>query len=188
MQPLPQLKAAGVNSLIGVLRGMSAPDAFEAFVSGLPDECAALVREPPLVVSWVSLEHSVPLYAHAFEHLFRGSVLKMIELGRLQLRADMSGMYRAFLRIASPSFVLARTSNIYELYTRGCGSLRTIDSQPGCVTVLMEDRPLPSDAFYQYMCGTFEGAIELTGAKDVSVSIIAGGGTSSACRFRVTWR
>jgi hypothetical protein len=183
----PELKAAGFNSLIAVLRGMVSAPAFENFVAALPRECADLIRQPPLAVSWISLEHSVPVHQAAFEHLFAREPAKMCELGRLQIRADLTGIYRLAVRVAAPAYIFARTSKIYALYARGCGTLRMVVDQPGRVELLVEDRPFTSPAFYHYFRGNILGVTELTGVTRISVTIVEGGGSSSRCLFRVTW-
>jgi len=187
MRSAPELKAAGFNSLIAVLRGMVSAPAFEDFVTALPPACAALIRQPPLAVSWISLEDTAPLHPVAFDRLFAREPAKMCELGRLQLRADMTGIYRLAIRIASPAYMAERSSKIYAMYTRGSGTLRTVVDQPGRIEILVEDRPFASSALYHYMRGTMLGVFELTGVKRVSVTIVEGGGNSPRCLFRIIW-
>jgi hypothetical protein len=185
--PTPEIKAAGFNSLVATLRKMVPGPAFDAFVAGLPRESAALILEPPLALSWIPLAHAEPVYPLAFERLFNRDPVKMFEVGRTQLRADMTGIYRMFLRIASPAFIAARTSDIYKLYARDCGTLRTVVEQPGRLEVLLEGRPSPSTPFYHFFRGTVFGTMELTGVKQLNVIISEGGGNSPRCQFRVTW-
>ena len=185
--PTPEIKAAGFNSFIATLRRMVPGPAFDEFVVGLPRESAALILEPPLALSWIPLEHAEPVYTIAFERLFNRDPVKMFELGRAQVRADMTGIYRMFLRITSPAFVAARTSDIYKLYVRGCGTLRIVGEQPGRLEVLLEGRPYPSAPFYHLLRGTVFGTMELTGVKQLNVIIVEGGGNSPRCHIRVTW-
>ena len=183
----PKVKAAGFNSLVATLRRMVPGPAFDEFVAGLPRPCAALILEPPLALSWILLEHAAPVYGLMFERLFDQDPAKMFELGRTQIRADMTGIYRMFFRVASPAFVAARTSEIYEVYARGCGTLRTVVEQPGRIEVLLEGLPFPSTSLYHYIRGTVFGATELTGVKQLRVIIAEGGGNSTRCLFRITW-
>jgi hypothetical protein len=187
MTSAPEIKAAGFNSNIAALRGMVSAPAFDGFVAALPPECAALIRQPPLAVSWLPLAHVAPVHPVAFEHLFAREPAKMCELGRLQLRADMTGIYRLAMRIASPAYIAERTSKIYAMYARGCGTVRVVVDQPGRIDLLVEGRPLASSAFYHYLRGTMLGVIELTGVKRVSSTIAEGGGNTPRCLFRVTW-
>lgn len=185
--PAAEVKAAGFNSLIATLRGMVSASAFDDFVASLPPACAALIREPPLALSWIRLSSVAPIYPDIFERLFNRDPVKMFELGRAQFRADLSGIYRMFLRVASPTFVAERTSDIYKLYTRECGTLRTVLNQPGRIEILLEGHPFGSLAFYHYLRGSMFGAIELTGVSQLNVVIIDGGGDSSRCQLRATW-
>ncbi len=184
---LPELKAAGFNSLIKALREAVPAVAFDAFIAGLPPRTAALIVQPPLAMSWISLEDSVPVYPLSFERLFNRDPGKMFELGRAQLRADMTGIYRMFLRVASPRIVARRTSEIYRMYARECGTMDVRVDEPGRLEILVQDRPFASPAFYHYLRGSVFGVIELTGVKRLSVTIVEGGGDSSRCQLRVTW-
>ena len=162
-------------------------DAYDTFVAGLPPRTRALILQPPLAVSWISLEDSVPVYTLAFERLFDRDPGKMFELGRAQLRADMTGIYRMFLRIASPRIVGARSADIYRLYTRKCGTLTVVVDQAARLDVLVEGRPFGSAAFYHYLRGSVFGVFELTGVKRLNVTLVDGGGDLPRCLFRVTW-
>lgn len=183
----PELKAAGFNSLVGTLRDMVPRAAYDTFVDDLPPRTRALIVQPPLAMSWISLEDSVPVYTLAFERLFDRKPGKMFELGRAQLRADMTGIYRVFLRIASPRTVAARTAEIYRMYTRHCGTLDVVLDQTGRLDILAEERPFASSAFYHYLRGSVFGVLELTGVKRLAVTIVDGGGELPRCLFRVTW-
>ena len=158
----PKIKAAGFNSLVAALRGMVPGSDFDAFVAALPRACADLILEPRLAMSWIALEDAEPVYPMAFERLFNRDPLRMFEAGRVQIRADMTGIYRMFFRVATAAFVAARTSEIYAVYARDCGTLRTVIEQPGRIEILLTDRPLPSPAFYHYLRGNVFGAMELS--------------------------
>ncbi len=185
--PASEIKAAGFNSLVGTMRAMVPASTFAEYVAALPPDSASLILEPALAFSWIALERAAPVYPLAFEHLFGRDPLKMFEVGRTQLRADLTGIYRTFMRVASPVFVAERSADIYKLYTRECGTLRTVLNQPGRIEVLLEGRPFGSLAFYHYLRGSVFGAMELTGVTRLNVAIIDGGGDSSRCQLRATW-
>ena len=48
-------------------------------------------------------------------------------------------------------------------------------------------RPFPSPAFYHYFRGSVFGVMDLTGVKQLNVTIAEGGGSSSRCLLRITW-
>jgi hypothetical protein len=180
------LKAAGVNSVIAVLAAMVPKPAFAAWVQQLPPATASLIERPRLPQSWVPLEDINPLWTQSLTGLFDGDLHKLFELGRLQLRADMSGIYRVFLRVASPGFVADRASAIYSVYGQHCGALAVVDRAERRLDIAVTQRPLPSVALYEYLRGSIAGALELTGVSDLNVEIV-GEPADNERLYRATW-
>lgn len=180
------LKAAGVNSVISVLASMVAPAAFQAWSRQLPPATLSLIERPRLPQSWVPLEDINPLWTSSLTGLFGGDLSKLFELGRLQLRADMSGIYRVFLRVASPGFVADRAAAIYGVYGQNCGSLAVVGRTPTTLDIAVTERPLPSAAVYEYLRGSIAGALELTGVSALRVEMVKAPHDNER-HYRATW-
>jgi hypothetical protein len=184
---VPELKAAGVKSLFTALQQVAAPGAFEPWVHTLPTTTAELVLHPRYAQEWVLLEHVHPAYVLAHADLFGGDIDKMFEVGRVQLRNDLLGIYRVFLRVASPAFVAERAAAIYGVYFRDCGALSVVDRGEQFVDVKLEQRPFPSEAFFHGLRGSIHGALELTGVSGLRVEIV-GAPADDTRLYRATWR
>ncbi len=185
-EPVAMLKAAGVNSVIAVLAGMVPAPAFAAWVKQLPQATASLIERPRLPQSWVPLADINPLWTESLTGLFHGELHKLFELGRLQLRADMSGIYRVFLRVASPGFVADRAAAIYGVYGQNCGALSVVARTSSSLDIAVTQRPLPSPAVYEYLRGSIAGALELTGISNLQVAIVAEPKDNERV-YRATW-
>jgi hypothetical protein len=183
----PALKAAGLNSLIAVLRGMVTAAEFDRFVARLPPATRALVEDPRLAIAWGPLEDGIAVVDHAHAQLFGRDDARMFELGRLQLRADMTTIYRFLLRIATPTFVGSRVVQIYGTYVRNCGALRTTLSEPQRLQITMEQRPQSSRALCEYLRGSTFGVLQLTGVKQLAVAIGDHDATWTRCQFNASW-
>lgn len=184
---IPELKAAGLNSFCAMLARQVPPRAFEAWVNALPPATADLVLRPRYAQEWVPLELMHPLYVSALEDLFHDDTAPMFEAGRQQLRNDLTGIYRVFLRVASPAFVAERAAAIYGVYARGCGTLSVADRGEHFLDVKLEQRPFPSEGFFHSLRGCIHGALELTGVSDLRVEIVAAPATHTRL-YRATWR
>jgi len=184
---VPELKAAGVNSMIAVLRSMVAPERFTAWIRTLPSATAALIEHPRLAQEWIALETIAPLYTMSLDGLFDGDTERLYELGRQQLRNDMSGIYRVFLRIASPAYVAEKTGAIYAVYARDCGTLSVVGRTDHSLDIRVADRAFPSPAFFEALRGSIAGALELTGVKDLHVVTIEDAKDDERL-FRASWR
>jgi hypothetical protein len=183
--PIPMLKAAGVNSLVAVLVTMVPKERLTAWVKHLPPATAALIERTTMPQSWVPLEDINPLWTESLS-LFDGDLHKLFELGRLQLRADMSGIYRVFLRVASPGFVADRAAAIYGVYGQNCGALTVVNRFEGGLDIAVTERALPSTPLYEYLRGSIFGALELTGVSNLEVKVVAEPRDNERV-FRATW-
>jgi len=182
-----ELKAAGLKSLFTALQQLAPPGAFEPWVHALPTTMAELLLRPRYAQEWVLLEQVHPLYVSALDDLFGGDTDKMFEAGRLQLRTDLLGIYRVFLRVASPAFVADRAAAIYGVYARCCGTLSVTDRGQHFLDARVEQRPFPSEAFFHTLRGAMHGALELTGVSGLRVEIV-GAPAADTRLYRATWR
>jgi hypothetical protein len=183
----PEAKGAGFVSSMETIRSMVEPAVWDAFVAELPAPTRALVHKPPLPSEWVPLDATVPLYIHAHERLFKRDESRMFEVGRQVLKRDLKTIYRVFIRIASPGYVAARAARIYDTYARDSGRMSVPVEQPQHIEVLVEGHPFPSLPFWAFMRGSVAGVLELTGVKNLQVTLIDGGGLRDHARFRATW-
>jgi hypothetical protein len=172
---------------VETIRSMVEPASWESFVAELPAPTRALVVQPPMATAWVPLDATVPLYIHAHDRLFKRDESRMMEVGRRVLQRDLKTIYRVVIRIASPGYVAARAARIYDTCARDAERMSVPLEQPQHLEVLVEGHPYPSVAFWALMRGSVAGVLELTGVKNLQVTLIDGGGVRDHARFRATW-
>jgi hypothetical protein len=183
----PELKAAGFNSAVNALRVLSTPADFDKMVDALPPETAELVRHPPLAVAWLPNEHFSALIETACRVVFGGDETRIEEVARRAMSLDLKTIYKIFVRLASPQFVVERATKLWQTYTRNNGfATATPTGNAGC-EVAYEDIDRPSPVLWAYQRGAIRGVIEATGVKTVRVQVLRGGHTQPHCRFAVTW-
>jgi len=96
-------------------------------------------------------------------------------MGNEQTKRDLNGVYRAFIRIASPSFVLAASARMFSRYLRP-GKMSVIDEGKGFARVLFEHCYDFDENMWNDVIGGCEAALEMTGVKIVRLNIEEGGG------------
>ena len=181
-------KAAGINSAMEILGQLIGPVELSRLVESLPPEQADVIRRPPVATSWIPLAITVPLYDAILERAFGGNPARMIELGRLQFRDDLSTVYRFFIRVATPSFVAGRIGAMWQTYTRDCGTVTMVTSEPTWGELRFEGYPAPNPPIWYYVQGFIIGALEMTGVADVQVAIVQGGPGNTFCQYRISWK
>lgn len=116
----------------------------------------------------------------ARNELFRG-------LGRASADTNLGGVHRTFVRPGDPLGFLERTELLYPFYYEG--GRRTFEALGPCEGVLTTyDAPSFSAPDCLTVCGWYERALELCGAREVEVveeACRARG--AAACRYHVRW-
>jgi uncharacterized protein (TIGR02265 family) len=182
-----EAKGIAFNSAITVIRQIADANAFTAFVSALPDAERRLIERPPLGVTWIPRAQMTAIFVAASRALFGGDDERFYAVGHKQFHADLNGIYRAFIRVASPQFILARAPKLWTLYARNNGELHVQNQGPRSCDLRVVGVGAPCAAYWQYLRGSYAAGIEATGEKNVVVRFAEGGGDSPDCTMRVTW-
>jgi len=183
----PELKAAGFNSAVNALRVLSTPADFDKMVDALPAGTAELVRHPPLPVAWLPNEHFSALIETAGRIVFSGDEQRIEEVARRAISVDLNTIYKIFIRLASPQYVVERATKLWQTYTRNNGFATAVPTSGAACEVSYEDIERPSPVLWAYQRGAIRGIIEATGVKTVRVQTLRGGHTQPHCRFSVSW-
>jgi hypothetical protein len=186
----PETKGSAFISALGALKKMVPPATFEAMLPRLPPDVADLVRKPPLPVAWVPSEIWFGLIYGAYEHLFNRDEQKLFELGRVALLSDLRGVYKVFVKLLSPQFVIDRGTRLWDTYARNSGHLRAEPVGDKACDVFYQNLPkgLIRPEYWSYQRGAVAAAIEATGMKGIEVVVLAGGGSSNQAILRCSWR
>ena len=109
--------------------------------------------------------------------------------GRDAAREQLLTVHRWLIKLASPEFLLSNTPRILGLYYRGCkGAVN--QSGAGEATLNLWAHGYYPEWFSHGLVGWLQGALELSGAKDLQIHHQRpdGHGLDSVChRYRVTW-
>jgi uncharacterized protein (TIGR02265 family) len=183
-----EFKAAGLISMLRMLREMVGAEAYDALEAALPPDTRELVRQPPLAMSWLPNRHFDLVVERALVGPFGGDTRKVVELAQRAMIDDLNSVYRVFIRLLSPEFVLRRAAKIYGQYTRNNGVFTVSKSGPGFAELTIDGVELGMPSVWAYNEGAIRAVIAATGLKDAQVVIIEGGGSSNRCVFRGSWK
>lgn len=180
-------KAASLASAIRVLREMAGPRFPELFAA-LSVDTRALIEAPPPPDSWLAVRHIREVLRVAHEVLYPNDLQAIAHIGKEVVLGDLTTLYRMFIRVASPQYVIERAAKVWDIYSKNGGTQRVLDSGDTFVEVAYQDVPQTSPAYWAYLQGTIAAALTATGCKDIVVQILGGGGSESFARMRATWK
>lgn len=136
--------------------------------------------------AWLPISGFYDLIEATVRVAFGGKPGGMFQIGRHQMQRDMTGIYKIFVRMASPQTVISKAASIYGTYTTN-GTMKAKQIEPNVAEVTIEgvDRGMPG--YWEYQRGTITGVLEQT-AKDLSCEIVDGGGMTTRAVYRARWR
>ncbi|HPR64163.1 MAG TPA: 4-vinyl reductase [Thermoanaerobaculia bacterium] len=109
------------------------------------------------------------------------------EMGKFSAQYALTGIYRVFLAIVSPAYVIKKVGHLYQKYFDN-GKAYAIEHGPKDMRVVIEDWEDSSPTLCAMMKGYFEKALELAGARNVTISKISCVHRGDPkCEFRGTW-
>jgi hypothetical protein len=184
----PLAKAAGFNSVVAVLRdGLLGAPAFAAVVDKLPPATVAAIKTPPLPVQWIPCERYADLVSMALVHGFGGDEEQLVEMGRRAFLHDLRTLYRMFIKLLSPGFVIGRASKLWLTYNRNNGLLTARQLDQHRCEVTYEKIVAVYPGFWSYQRGCLLAAVQATGYHKATVAVARAGGADGNARFTVDW-
>jgi len=123
---------------------------------------------PPLPFVWLPLDLLAHIDHAIFSGPMHGDMGQMRAFGGFIARRDLTAIYRMFLKLGTPGFVLGRSRLIFGQYVKG-GSLEpTVDGNEA--TFVLRDLVVPYYLCEHGILGWLQAAIELARGHDVQVT------------------
>jgi hypothetical protein len=179
-----EIKTTGFNSFVAAANKYAAGPPWERIKRALPEETLALVQNPPDLVGWMDAEHYYVMLDKVVWAGFDGKTDALREIARMQVDADLRGVLRLLVRVASPEFVAARAATLYGSYWRGQGGARAekvSDREVHVVYTMPIVRPL----FVHTQLGAVLAATAATGVKNPKT--LLGEMSTTGFRVRAMW-
>ena len=184
----PVAKVVGFNSVVAVLRDdMLGADRFAAIVGRLPPATANAIRQPPLPVQWIPCERYGDLVSTALVHAFGGDEERLVEMGRRAFLHDLKTVYRVFIKLLAPAFVIERGTKLWLTYNRNNGVLTARRTGDRSAEVTYEKIVAVYPGFWSYQRGCLLAAVQATGFPKATVAVARPGDATGNATFRVDW-
>jgi hypothetical protein len=184
----PRAKGVNFRTFVKVLRKLRGDRIAEATLDLAPAELARNFRAG-LVFSgnWYPLAWYADLHRAAQKAAGAGPELART-IGHEAVKDDLSGIYRIFLLVVSPEFVLSKAPLLFNTYY-DTGTMAVSDTARGrarakCTGCTGFDRNLWLD-----VQGSCQAGLEAAGARDVTINVVTGGADGDAAmEIEARWR
>lgn len=148
------------------------PNGYKNWIQALPEESKKIFLAPIDVSQWYPIQYGSIEPTKAIGKLFfDGNVNKAAyESGRYSAQNALTGIYKVFVMIASPSFIIDRASRIMTSYYQP-SSIVVKDKQSKMCTIHIEQLPDKSQIIEMRIAGWISKAFEVTGCKGINLDI-----------------
>jgi hypothetical protein len=178
-------KASGFASFVDTIKITVGDRTFRAILEAVPEGTRDMATRQHMPMAWLPISAFYDLIEETVRQGFAGRPDGMFDIGRQQMKRDMTGIYKMFVRMASPQTVIAKAASIYGTYTtNGKMTARQIEPNVAEVTLDGVDRGMPG--YWEYQRGTITGVMEQT-TKNIRCEIREGGGAGIRTVYRVAW-
>jgi hypothetical protein len=148
------------------------PATYPTWYGMLSEECREIL-ETGSVTSWYPLRLAMVEPTEVLCQLLpdRGDEVAW-DLGRFSADFALSGIFRIFVRLGSPGFIVKRASRVFSTYYSSA-VLRIPDSGPNHAVAQILEFPEPHRLVERRIAGWMERAVELSGSSGVKSEIVS---------------
>jgi uncharacterized protein (TIGR02265 family) len=134
--------------------------------------------------AWIALPIAFEIYSQAALRMYPTEHEPERRLGREIGRIQMTGIYKVFLRIATPEFLVRRVTHLWRtFYDCGQAGIEALTRDSGVLVV--KEFPELVHSQREYIAGYLIALLELTGARGVRVSVLEN--DPQAWRWLLSW-
>ncbi|MCK4526717.1 hypothetical protein KAW18_05045 [candidate division WOR-3 bacterium] len=164
-----EIKGVDIKSVIGFVR-KNFPERYDDWVNALPEDSREIISGKILHSYWYPyIEGFVQPLQKICEIFYDGNKEGSREEGRFSADNDLKGIYRIFIKVGSPNFIIKRAARIFQNYFQS-GEFKVVESSPQRAVAHMVVPDL-HELHEVNVAGYMERALELSGCSGVTVRI-----------------
>jgi len=143
---------------------------YSEWLKAMPEASRNIMSKPVYVSDWYSVNDAAiqPTIAIG-KVIFNGDVIKAgWETGRFSSQSALSGIYKIFVKMATPQFIISRSGKILPSYYDP-SDISVKETGPKHVVLNISRLPSNHEVLEARILGWIEMALEVTGCKNVKI-------------------
>ena len=146
-------------------------ESLEEWISTLPIEARGEFSDGILSFRWYPLKDMLVVPTLRVCQLFyNGNTRGALEIGRFSAEYALRGIYKLFLKVRSPEFLMQRASRILPTYYKP-SAMEVVETSRGRTTVRITDFKEMDEIIELRIKGWIEKALEIAGGRNITCSI-----------------
>ena len=166
-----EIKGTAVIAVRDFVRDMY-PERYKQWLNALPKESKAIFSDIIEATNWYPVGYGAAAPTKIIARMFFSNdiVKGAWESGRYSAEVALKGIYKIFVMVANPSYLIARASRVFSTYYRPC-EMKTIKNEGNSLVLHVSGMTNPEKVIEYRIAGWIEKALEISGSKDISVNI-----------------
>lgn len=147
-------------------------DRYDEWLNKLPLESRELMSRPVIATDWYPLAESVTIPTQIIAEMFFNDDEKKAanELGKYSAEIALKGVYKIFVMISTPSFMLSRASSIFGTYYQP-SDIKIVESSSNHATIEIKGFDQKDIITAYRIAGWMERALEFVKRKNIKVDV-----------------
>jgi hypothetical protein len=183
-----EIKGSAVKSIPDFVR-KAHPEKYSAWIEALPGPSKTIFSSAILPSNWYSLKDAAIVPTEVMGQMFYESPGRGAwQCGRYSAEMALTGIYKFFIKAASPYFIIDRAGKIFSTYYQP-SVMEVVEKAEDYVVLHITQFDEPSEVIEQRVAGWIERAMEIHGFGYVLVDVrksMAHG--DELTEFHVSWR
>jgi hypothetical protein len=182
-----QIKGSAVKSISDFLKKFH-PEKFPIWLKSLPEDSRKIFENPVLSSNWYSLKDAAIVPTEVLGRmLYNDEVKGAWQCGRYSAESALTGIYKFFIKAASPSYIVDRAGRVFSTYYQPC-RMEVVEKGNDWVKLQIRDFDESSRLIEHRIGGWIERAIEIHGVSFVTVDINKSAANGDPCtEYTVKW-
>jgi hypothetical protein len=183
-----EVKGTAVTTIPAFVKAKHGEAGYGKWLDSLKPEARKEFSGTMLSSAWYPLREMLIEPTLSIGNLFYGgTMLGAVELGRYSAEHGLKGVYRLFVRIGSPEFIISKAGQILPTYYRP-SAMSVPEHTRGRAIVRVTEFPEPHPVVEHRMLGWMEQALTICGVKRIQAKIVVSMTTGSPhTDFQLTW-
>ncbi|OFY48743.1 MAG: hypothetical protein A2Y87_07425 [Bacteroidetes bacterium RBG_13_46_8] len=183
-----EIKGSAVKSIPDFIK-KNHQEKYNEWLSSLPEESRIIFQDAVLPSNWYSLKNAGIIPTEKLgELLFNDALKGAWNCGRYSAEVALTGVYKFFIKAASPFFIISKASKIFSTFYQP-SRMEVTDKGDDWVVLQISEFEEPHPVIESRIAGWIEKAMQIHGVSSVTVDF-----TKSMTRgdkvteIRVTWK
>lgn len=167
---MAKIKGSAVRASLAYLESRLGKEGLKQILATLPEQDRRILDTAILQSNWYELSVLLRLM-DASELSVQSAGLHGLawDMGRFSAEFGLKGIYRVFIRIADPHFIIRKSSEVFSTYyDSGAMSAEKVDSHHAILRLRNFNQP--HRAFCDRLCGFMQRSLEMSGCETVQMT------------------